>query len=421
MLSRVELRARREQLTRTWAAWLTTDSTGSPDSPDSPGAGTPSGPTQPGRLGPDRTLLESWRRSSAWVSPELSAAPVDEPDAVASWHDSPMATGLRAMEADVRRAADDGDLVAAVTDRTGRIVWTHGSRVMQRRSAQVGFVPGGRWDEASVGTNALPLALRTGRPSTIYSAEHFSRAVHGWVCYAVPLTDPRTGDVQGVLDLSTTWDRTHPLMMTTAGVLGRLVCSGAPTSAGSAGGVELGVLGGWQVRSGGAALVLPHRQIEVLVLLALHPGGLSLEQLHARLYGDAPVGTATLKAEVSHLRSALGGGIGSRPYRLTVPVDSDLQRVLRALDRGDVRTAVTGSGGPLLPDSESPDIGEWREYVEVALRSAVLGCTEVDVVLAHADDHPYDEQVQQHLVEVLAPGDPRRPAAQARVHRAATA
>ena len=82
MLSRGELRARREQLTRTWAAWLTTDSTGSPDSPDSPGAGTPSGPTQPGRLGPDRTLLESWRRSSVWVSPELRAAPVDDPGAV---------------------------------------------------------------------------------------------------------------------------------------------------------------------------------------------------------------------------------------------------------------------------------------------------------------------------------------------------
>ena len=82
---------------------------------------------------------------------------------------------------------------------------------------------------------------------------------------------------------------------------------------------------------------------------------------------------------------------------------------------------VTSAGGLLLPGSESPDIGEWREYVEVALRGAVLGSVEVDVVFAHADGHPYDEQVQQHLVEVLAPGDPRRPAAQARVHRAASA
>ena len=246
--------------------------------------------------------------------------------------------------------------------------------------------------------------------------------MHGWVCYAVPLTDPRTGDVHGVLDLSTTWDRAHPLMMTTAGVLGRLVTSaGLEQPPAPAGPLDLTVLGGWQVRLGGAALVLPHRQIEVLVLLALHPGGLSLEKLHARLYGDAPVSTATLKAEVSHLRTALGGGIGSRPYRLTVPVDSDLQRMLRALDRGDVRTAVVGSGGPLLPGSESPDVAEWREYVEVALRGAVLGWGEVDVVLAHADYHPYDEQLQQHLVEVLPPGDPRLPAAQARVHRAASA
>jgi hypothetical protein len=402
---------------RTWAAWFTDGRL--TDSADAPADASPVG-----SAGPDRMLLDSWRRSLAWVSPEVMAAPVDDPEeTMASWRDSPAAAGLQAVQADLRRAADDGDLIAAVTDRSGRIVWTHSGPVMKRRSEQVGFVPGGRWDEASVGTNALAFALRTGRPSTVYSAEHFSRAVHGWVCYAVPLTDPRTGDVHGVLDLSTTWDRAHPLIMTTAGVLGRLVTSAGLAQATATDGpaLDLTVLGGWQVRLGGAPLMLPRRQVEVLVLLALHPGGLSLEQLHARLYGDEPVGTATLKAEVSHLRAALHGGIGSRPYRLTVPVDSDLQRVLRSLDRGDVRAAVTGAGGPLLPGSESPDIGEWREYVEVALRAAVLGSDEVDVVFAHADRHPYDELAQRHLVDVLPPGDPRMPAARARVHRAATA
>ena len=156
-------------------------------------------------------------------------------------------------------------------------------------------------------------------------------------------------------------------------MLGRLVTLGRHPRPPGPGGVELRVLGGWEVRFGGAPLVLPHRQVEILVLLALHPDGLSLEQLHARLYGDAPVSTATLKAEVSHLRSALDGGIGSRPYRLTVPVDSDLQRVLRALDRGDVRTAVAGRLGRCCPGRSRRTSAEWREYVEVALRTAVLG------------------------------------------------
>jgi hypothetical protein len=395
-----ELRRRRDKLSRTWEKVL---AEGSP---------VPSGF--------DSGLLASWRRSSAWVSPEVKAAPVDGSDrAIDEWRHSPVHAGLTKTEGDVRRMAEDGDLIAAVTDRTGRIVWTHGSPVMQRKAEQVNFVPGGRWDEASVGTNALALALRTGRPATVYSAEHFSRAVHGWVCYSVPLSDPRSGDVLGVLDLSTTWDRAHPLAMGTAQLLARMVTAAMPESWSAPGPeLELRVLGGWQVLCGGRPLMLPRRQIEVLVLLAMSPSGLSLEALHDRLYGEARVSTATLKAEVSRLRTALDGGVGSRPYRLLTPVDSDLQRALRALDRGDVSAAASAARGPLLPLSESPAVREWREYLAVALRNAVLRCPDPDTVRLLADDEPYDMELQQHLVDVLPDGDPRAAAALARVHRA---
>lgn len=364
-------------------------------------------------------VLDSWRRSSGWVSPELEAAPVDDADAaIARWQTTGVAAGLKAAEEDVRRLADDGDLIAAVTDRTGRIVWTHGSAVMRRQAEKVNFVPGGRWDEASVGTNALALALRTGAPSTIYSAEHFSRAVHGWVCYSVPLKHPTTAEVLGVLDLSTTWDRAHPLAMGTAQLLGRMVVEAMPQLTNPHAGLVLQVLGDWRVTIDGTALVLPHRQVEILLLLALHPDGLSLEALHARLYGDARVSTSTLKAEVSHLRTALGGQIGSRPYRLLSPVTSDLQQALHALDRGVLSDAAALAHGPLLPGSESPDIGEWRTYLEVALSQAVLTSTDLDAVLRMADTNPYDEQVQQRLVDLLPYGDPRLAAATARLDRA---
>ncbi len=405
MPTHAELSARRRQLSRTWERVLA-------DSKSL--AAMPSSPL-------DGRLLESWRRSAAWVSPNLAAAPVDNADvAIEQWRSTPVAAGVRTAEDDLRRVADDGDLIAAVTDRSGRIVWTYGSRVMRRAADRVNFVPGGRWDEASVGTNALALALRTGAPSTVYSAEHFSRAVHGWVCYSVPLADPRTADVLGVLDLSTTWDRAHPLAMRTAQLLGRLVTSAMPQqrAAAEAPMLELRVLGGWRVRLDRSPLVLPRRQVEILVLLALHPAGLSLEALHARLYGDAPVSTATLKAEVSHLRSALDGRIGSRPYRLMMPVDSDVARVLASLDRGEVSRAVAAYAGPLLPESESPDVAEWREYVEVALRSAVLATRDVETVLRVADTHPYDQQLQEHLARILAPDDPRAAATAARVNRA---
>ena len=60
----------------------------------------------------------------------------------------------------------------------------------------------------------------------------------------------------------------------------------------------------------------------------MNPDGLSLERLHALVYGDQGVTLSTLKAEVSHLRSALGGQLTSRPYRLTMPVTTDVDAVL---------------------------------------------------------------------------------------------
>ena len=401
MPNRSDLKRRRLGLSRTWEALA---------------AGR--GPAKDG-LPVRSDVLDSWRRSAAWVDPDCPAAPLD--DAVAAierWQAEPVAQGFRAVEAEVRGVVEDGDLVAAVTDRSGRIVWTFGSPVMQRAAEQVNFVPGGLWDEASVGTNALALALRTAAPSTVYSAEHFSRAVHGWVCYSVPLTDAVTGEVLGVLDLSTTWDRAHPLAMTAARSLGAAVTANLPRPRAGAD-LSLAALGAGEVRLGGVPLAVSRRQAEILVLLSLHPEGLSFDELHDRLYGDAPVSASTLKAEVSHLRALLGGAIGSRPYRLTTTVTSDVRRVLDSLERGDLAAAVSSYGGSLLAASESPGVSEWRNYVDVALRNAVLASTDAPSVLAFADRHPYDEQVQQHLVGVLPPTDPRRALALARVARAA--
>ena len=102
--------------------------------------------------------------------------------------------------------------VAAVTDESGTILWTCGERGMRRRAGAVNFAPGGRWGEEAMGTNALSLALRNDTASTVFSAEHLVHALHGWVCYCTPLHGP-DGSVLGVLDLSSTWDRSHPLAM----------------------------------------------------------------------------------------------------------------------------------------------------------------------------------------------------------------
>ncbi len=239
----------------------------------------------------------------------------------------------------------------AVTDAETRILWTYGGRVMRRSAETVNFVAGGRWDDESVGTNALDLANRLAEPSMVFSAEHYAPFVHNWVCWAAPVFDPTTGHKLGVIDLSTTWDRTHPIGLATARVMARLIESALPRSTYHPSalldetgdpGLVMTLLGTAEVRLDGQRLLLNRRQTEILALLALHPEGLSLEQLHAQLYGDQSITFSTLKAEVSHLRSALGGQLGSRPYRLLMPIATDVDHVLGLLRAGQVAAGGRG-------------------------------------------------------------------------------
>ena len=360
-------------------------------------------------------ILSSWARSAAAVSTDVTQAPLaDESDTAAYWQDSPLQTAVERVEAELRRTAEDGDLVVAVTDPETRILWTYGGRVMRRKAETVNFVAGGRWDDESVGTNALDLANRLAAPAMVFSAEHYASIVHNWVCWAAPVHDPVSGAQLGVIDLSTTWDRTHPIGLATARVMARLIESAMPASRHhpatsvlderSEPGLVLRLLGTAETWLDGQRLLLNRRQTEVLALLAMHPDGLSLEHLHALVYGDQAVTLSTLKAEVSHLRSALGGQLSSRPYRLPMPVATDVDLVLSLLRTGRVGAAVEAYGGDLLPGTNSPALNELAEYVAVAVREALLADPQPDAVVRYSELAPYDTEVVEVCLAALGGG-----------------
>jgi len=333
--------------------------------------------------------------------PDVQEAPLADGDETRHvFQTSPLSAAVRQLESQLRAAADDGELVVAVTDPNARILWTYSGAVMRRKAEKVNFVPGGRWDEASVGTNALDLALRLDHAAAVYSAEHFSSCVHGWVCWAAPVYHPRTGRQLGVLDLSTTWDRSHPIGLPTAEALARLMgqqlhatvaADAARDGTGPRGGLlELRLLGRASVQLDGVVLRLTRRQTEILALLALNPDGLDLGELHARLYGDRPVSLGTLKAEMSQLRGVLGGRLESRPYRLGLDVHCDVTDVLHRLRAGDVAGATERYSGELLPGTESPALAEFGNFVTVALRNALLADPHPAAVQRYLELAPYD-------------------------------
>jgi hypothetical protein len=347
-------------------------------------------------------IVASWERSAAHIMPEVHEAPLADVDETRlAWETSPLSAAVQQLQSQLQTAADDGELVVAITDPDARILWTYSGAVMRNKAEKVNFIPGGRWDEASVGTNALDLALKLDHAATVYSAEHFSSCVHGWVCWAAPVHDQGTGRQLGVLDLSTTWDRSHPIGLATAEALARLVArevrpqavvtADAHDGAGSyAGLLELKVLGQPSAQLNGSRLRLTRRQLEILALLALNPDGLDLGELHARLYGDRPVSLGTLKAEMSQLRALLGGRLESRPYRIGLDVRCDVTDVLRRLRAGDVAGAVERYGGELLPGSESPALAEFGNFVTVAVRNALLSDPHPAAVQRYLEVTPHD-------------------------------
>jgi transcriptional regulator of acetoin/glycerol metabolism len=401
MFTRSQLHRRRSHLARAWDQHIP--------------AICDQRPTSAARMGVRTEIAASWERSAAHIMPEAHEAPLADVDETRrAWEESPLNAAVRQLGSQLQAAADDGDLVVAVTDPDARILWTYGGAVMRTKAESVNFVPGGRWDEASVGTNALDLALRLDRAATVYSAEHFSSCVHGWVCWAAPVHDPATGRQLGVLDLSTTWDRSHPIGLATAGALARLLgrevrAASAVTAAGAHDGasschglLELKLLGQPSAQLNGARLRLTRRQMEILALLALNSDGLELAELHARLYGDRSVSLGTLKAEMSQLRARLGGHLESRPYRIGLDVRCDVTDVLHRLRAGDVTGAVERYGGELLPGSESPALAEFGHFVTVAVRNALL-----------SDPHPAAVQryleLTPHDLELLGDSRGRRP------------
>ncbi|MGI5471685.1 GAF domain-containing protein [Streptomyces sp. CA-132043] len=417
---RSDLRQRRAALESEWARWV----------PELRLARRAPAGTAPLR----REVTESWVRSLHTVDPGAVSAPVTDGGEVRPrWADSPLRRPVGDLADELNSIAEDAGFVAGVTDESGTLLWTCGGRVMRRRAEQVNFAPGGRWDEQAMGTNALSLALRTGRPSAVFSAEHLVAALHGWACYCAPIHAP-DGRILGVLDLSTTWDRSHPLAMSTVRTLVSTVearlrtdlgdrprggtAAGGGTGAAGASGVRLTCLGAEEAVRGGARLRLRPRQLEILTLLALEPAGYTPERLRDALYGERPVTASTFKAEVSHLRRALGGAVATRRYALTAPVACDAVEVLRALAAGDLDRALSRYGGPLLPHSEAPGIVAWREHLEVAVREAVLASRLPDHALGYGERAPHDAEIHEHALRVLPPADPRRALAAGRLSTA---
>lgn len=383
-------------------------------------------------------VQESWLRSLSFLpDPEAAHARLfcSEQELEEYRQAHPLAAVMPVINRLLVQPSLDAGMLVAVGDENGRLLWVDGDRALRRRAEGMLFVPGADWSESTVGTSAPGTALALKQSVQIAGAEHFSPQVHPWSCTAVPLRDPDSGTVLGVIDITGRADAaaTHTLSLVEAAVAAaeahlsiHRLRSRLPRSRGEAPtpvpatlyrnslqilGTDHGV-----VHAGGASVELSLRHAELLTILALHPEGLTADQLATMAYPEDASGT-TVRAEMLRLRKVLserGAAIvpQSRPYRLPGELVVDAMQALNYLHRGAHRMALAIYRGPVLPRSQAPAVVRLRSEVSVLLRDAVLNDGSADTILQYLalQEAEYDTEAWRFALRILPRRSPRRAA-----------
>jgi sigma-54 dependent transcriptional regulator, acetoin dehydrogenase operon transcriptional activator AcoR len=101
-----------------------------------------------------------------------------------------------------------------LTDERGHVVDRRVSdpRLRARLDAIL-LAPGFYYSEESAGTNGIGSALAQHAPAFIMGGEHFADALTDMACAGVPIIDHRTGQMAGIIDVTTSVARANSLML----------------------------------------------------------------------------------------------------------------------------------------------------------------------------------------------------------------
>ncbi|HET9121815.1 MAG TPA: GAF domain-containing protein [Solirubrobacterales bacterium] len=170
-------------------------------------------------------VAQSWERSAAaGVNPDRPAPRMlDDAETARALAQNPISHLLPTIESLLADATEEGRYFAALSDANGVLLWASGHSGALEIAEAPAFLPGHLASEGAVGTNAIGTALVLDHPVQIFSAEHFSRLLHGWTCSAAPIHDPETHEILGVLDLSGEFRSGHPHSLPLVGAVAQVV------------------------------------------------------------------------------------------------------------------------------------------------------------------------------------------------------
>jgi len=109
-------------------------------------------------------------------------------------------------------AARGGDFILSLTDRNAVVLEVFGDEQIVELGRGNNYRPGCVRDEASVGTNAICLALSERRPIQLTGAEHYKVGHHGWMCASAPVFGA-DDELLGTVTLTVLLSKAHSLTL----------------------------------------------------------------------------------------------------------------------------------------------------------------------------------------------------------------
>lgn len=162
--------------------------------------------TQPLR----KSVLDSWHRSVTWsVDSGILGADYLEDFP----RDMRLLEAAEAVLAPIVRRFDALGIAFILADASGRIIqrWTSERRLIKELET-VNASVGHTYAEDVVGTNAIGTVIELGQTLRLDAQEHYAEAFHGFSCIGVPLRDPVTRRLRGVLDVTARADHESQLI-----------------------------------------------------------------------------------------------------------------------------------------------------------------------------------------------------------------
>ena len=159
------------------------------------------------------TILESWRRSlGTGLDPTELMVPIEaDPSAIHErWLEHPLGSLGPVLAAQLGQVAEESQSLVVVSDASGLLLRIDGAESLKARAAEMNFVEGALLSEAVDGTNGIGTALAADHPLQVFAFEHFNESHHQWFCSGAPVHDPVSGQIVGLVDLSSLWKIAHP-------------------------------------------------------------------------------------------------------------------------------------------------------------------------------------------------------------------